>query len=177
MSHRKQLCWLLILVLLASGAVVAWKAKLLGRTYTAKAYLQIAQREPHILPRASEKYDPVEFEGFCDSQAALIKSPFVIIATLRDAKLKSLTCISDQSANHNAIHWLPDAIHVDFPSKNAGVMVVSTTEPDPQDAAAIVNAVVKAYMNEVVAADRQKREMRLRELQKIHAEKEVEVRT
>ena len=49
----KLMCWLLISVLLVSGAVVfAWKAKLLGKTYTAKAVLQLAPGIPHILPRA-----------------------------------------------------------------------------------------------------------------------------
>ena len=46
-----------------------------------------------------------------------------------------------------------------------------------QDAAAIVNAVVDAYMNEVVNRDRQERRIRLSELQQISAEKETQVRT
>ena len=56
-------------------------------------------------------------------------------------------------------------------------MQVSATEPDREDAAAIVNAVVDAYMNEVVNYDRQQRRDRLSELQQISAEKENEVRT
>ena len=61
--------------------------------------------------------------------------------------------------------------------KNAAVMQVTATQPDPSDAAAIVNAVVDAYMNEVVNGDRQARRIRLSDLQKIYAEKENEVRT
>ena len=56
-------------------------------------------------------------------------------------------------------------------------MQVTATEPDREDAAAMVNAVVDAYMNEVVNYDRQQRRDRLSDLQQISAEKENEVRT
>ena len=36
-------------------------------------------------------------------------------------------------------------IHVDAPAKNTGIIQVTATEPDKEDAAAIVNAVVGAY--------------------------------
>src|SRR5271166_4098834 len=56
-------------------------------------------------------------------------------------------------------------------------MEVSATEPVKEDAAVIVNAVVGAYMSEVVDRDQQNRRDRLDELMKISAEKENDVRT
>ncbi|MGA2256909.1 MAG: hypothetical protein ABSG53_19835 [Thermoguttaceae bacterium] len=186
MSKLKLTCWLLISVLLAIGvAVVAWRAKLFGTTYTAKAVLQLAPFQPHILPHAAEKYDPVEFEMSRDTQAALIRTERVIIAALREPGLNKLYCIQRADERHDAIRWLTDAIHVNFPVKNSGVIYVSATEPadinDPslppgKPAAALVNAVVKAYMDVIVDAERLKRKKRLDDLQKIHIEKEVEVR-
>ena len=58
-----------VLVLLAVGAVAV--RLLVPPRYTAKAVLQLALCQPHILPSAAEKYDPVEFESFRDTQAAL----------------------------------------------------------------------------------------------------------
>ncbi len=92
-------------------------------------------------------------------------------------KLKNRACIRREDDRHNAIQWLTEAIHVDSPEKNGGIMEVSATEPDKEDAAVLVNAVIDAYMNEVVNADRQSRRDRLSDLQKISADKEVEVRT
>src|SRR5271166_5437933 len=56
-------------------------------------------------------------------------------------------------------------------------MEVSATEPVKEDAAVIVNAVVGAYMSEVVDRDQQNRRNRLDELMKISAEKENDIRT
>ena len=122
---------------------------------------------------------------FRDTQAALIKTERVITAALRDPNLKGLDCIKQADERHDAIQWLTDAIHVDFPAKNCGVIYVSATAPpdknDPslppgKPAAALVNAVVNAYMEVVVDTDRLKRQIRLNGLDKIHAEKEKEVR-
>ena len=100
-----------------------------------------------------------------------------MIAALRDPNLKNRACIRRQDEKHTAVEWLTDEVHVDFPGKNnAGVIQVSATEPDREDAAAIVNAVVSAYWNEVVNFEQQQQQKRLTELQKLHAEKEIEVR-
>jgi len=189
MSKRKLILWLLISLLLVSGAVVvAWKAKLFGMTYTAKAYLELAPVNPTIFG-AAEKYDPVAFEMFRDTQATLIKTEKVMTAALRDPQLKNLSCIrkadSDDVTGAGAVQWLTEAIRVDVPAKGGGIIVVSASEPADRDdpsmppgkpAQVIVNAVVQAYMNNVVNTDKEKREQRLSELDKARAMKEGDVR-
>ncbi len=177
MSKLSLTSWLLVLVLSApiEGGGCS-RGGMGGGKYTATASVLLERRQPHILPQAAEKDDPAEFESFRETQQSLVKSRFVIMAALRDPKLKTRPCIVEQDARHNALAWLTGEIHVDFPAKNGGVMEVSATEPDPQDAAAIVNAVVAAYWNEVVAVDQQQRRERLRELTEIAQEKEQEVR-
>ena len=80
-----------------------------------------------------------------------------------------------EDARHNTIQWLTSVVQVS-PEKNSGVMYVSATLPDANEAAAIVNAVVEAYMDEVVNVDRQKRRERYDSLQRVSADKEEEVR-
>jgi transcriptional regulator of heat shock response len=99
------------------------------------------------------------------------------MAALRDPRLKNRDCTIREDSRHHTIAWLSDAIRVEFPAKNAGIMQVSATQPDREDAAAMVNAVVAAYMAEVVDNDRQQRREHLSNLQQISAEKENEVRT
>jgi hypothetical protein len=196
-SKFKSSGWLLILVLVASGATAWWavlgtkstakaatadteptvKGTTVDTKFTAKALLELRLREPHILPRADEKYDPVEFEMYRETQKNLLTSRYVIIAALRDPNLKNRACVQREDEKHNALDWLTGEIHVAFPSKNAGVMQVSATEADKEDAAAIVNAVVNAYMREVVDKDREQRRERYSELQKLSAEKENEFRS
>ncbi len=148
--------------------------------YKAEALLQLAPTQPRILGRGTADQAMEvqnEFEIFRDTQKSLITSRFVIMAALRDPKLKNRACILREDATHNTIQWLASEIRVDFPAKSAGLMQVSATEPDREDAAVIVNAIVDAYMNEVVNYDRQQRRDRLSDLQQISAEKENEVRT
>jgi len=185
MSKGKLMCWLLISILLASVvAVVAWRT-ILPTRYTAKAVVLLAPCEPHILSSATEKYDPVEFEMFRDNQVSTIKSERVISAALRDPNLKDLQCLKEAEMNHDAIQWLTDTIHVEVPAKNNGVIYVSATVPadkyDPslplgKPAREIVNAVVNAYMKLVIEAERERREIRLDKLQKLHVQKENDVR-
>jgi capsular exopolysaccharide synthesis family protein len=147
--------------------------------YSAEAVLQLAPVIPHVLNKGADAEQSVmnEFEVFRNDQAALMKARWVMIAALRDPNLKGRACVRREDDRHNAIQWLTGAISVELPTKNTGIIRVNATEADRDDAAAMVNAVVGAYWNEVVYRDRQRRENRVSELQKIHAEKEVEVRT
>jgi polysaccharide biosynthesis transport protein len=175
MSILKILGCLLIVVLVA-GVAAAWQAGLLERKYTAKAILELKRCQPCVVSRAAEKFDPVEFEAFRATQKQLVVQRFVLAAALRDGKLNNRACIKRQDEKHNAIGWLAGEVRVDFLSKDTGLMQISATEPDADDAAAIVNAVVNAYMKEVVNHDDLLRRERLSDLNTICVAKEEEVR-
>ena len=100
--------------------------------YRPMAILELEPANPIILKRTADQAQPGcnEFDVFRDTQKSLIKSRFVIMAALRDPRLKNRACIVREDAKHNAIQWLTDEIHVDFPTKNAGIMKVTATEPD-----------------------------------------------
>ncbi len=175
MTLRRFLVALLVLIMVAVGVAVWWFGLLTTR-YTAKACLLIAPLEPTILSRPGEKVDWEEFAIFRNNQAKLIRERFVIQAALRNNKLKNLPSLVREDAKHNSVAWLTDRIHVSFPEDKSGIMEVSATLPDPNDAATIVNAVVEAYMDQVVNVDRQKRRERYESLNNVAADKEDEVR-
>ena len=100
-----------------TGIVLFW---LLKPQYMAMALLQLAPSNPTILGKlTADQAQQVanEFEIFRDTQQSLIKSRFVIMAALRDPKLKNRACILREDAKHNAIEWLTDEIRVDFPPR------------------------------------------------------------
>ena len=99
-----------------AGRTMAARAQL-GKRYTATALLQIAPCRPHVLSQAAEKYDPAEFAIFRETQKGLMTSRFVIVAALRDPRLKDRACTAREDIRHNAIAWLTGEIHVDFPDK------------------------------------------------------------
>ena len=98
------------------------------------------------------------------------------MAALDNPKVKELPSFQREDARHNAIAWLEKQIRVKCLDERAGVVTVSLTSSDPQEAAVLVNAVVEGYMHEFVDRDRQTRRQRLSEIEKITAEKENEIR-
>ena len=172
----------LILATLAGGAALPAAepdpaTESTARKYTATACLMVEWQEPHILSQAAGKFDPAEFECFRTTQMQLLKSRLVLTAALRNPKLRGLPGVLREDARHRALAWLHKEIRVECPDERTGIITVSVSNSNPEEAAALVNAVVDAYMNEVVNYDRQMRRDRLSDLQQICAEKENEVRT
>ncbi len=179
--HAMRRHWLVILSTGLACAAVAGTTLwcVLKPKFKAVATLQLLSAHPTLLGKlTADQAQPVtnEFDYFRDTQQGILKDRFVMLAALRDPKLKNRACIAREDAKGNTIAWLTDEIHVDFQTKNSGIMYVSATEPDREDAAALVNAVVDAYMKEVVYGDVEQRRNRLSELTKIYADKEEEVR-
>jgi capsular exopolysaccharide synthesis family protein len=178
--HSVRRHWLVIAATgLAMGAIVGTAAFFsIKPKYEARAMIEVKPTTPKTLPGATaedvgERGD--EFTIFKGNQAALLKERFVFQAALRNNKLKNLPSIVREDARHNTIPWLTSIVQVTT-EKNSGVMYVSATLPDPNEAATIVNTVVEAYMDEVVNVDRQKRRERYDSLNSVAADKEDEVR-
>ena len=149
--------------------------------YTASAYLRVFPRGQQVVFQTVESQADAgvqnAFEIYKETQQQLLKSRFVLTAALRNPKVKGLTSIQREDRQHNALAWLTEELRVGFPGKNAEIMQVSMTDPNPQEAATLVNAVVQAYFDEVINAERIQRRVRLSELQQVYAERENDVRT
>ena len=134
---------------------------------------------PTFCPKRSKKtIHRADFECFRATRMQLVKLPNVLIAALLgDPKVPKQPSIQREQARHRALKWLGNEIRVDCPDQRSGILTVSLTSSDPNEAAVLVNAVVSAYMNEFIDVDRRRRRERLSDLQMILAEKEDEVRS
>ncbi len=146
--------------------------------FEAEASLILAPTSPVVLhsPNGDENAGVAdEFNIFRSTQANILKQRFVMVAALRDKKMQNLASIQREDARHKTIPWLISLVQAE-PVKNAGILRVSASLPDATEAATIVNAVVQAYMDEVVNNDRNKRRERYESLNTVAGQKEEEVR-
>lgn len=157
---------------------------------TASAYLRIAAHEPRLVFETAEaqpeRFTRDAFDIYKNTQAQLLKSPVVLTRALRAGNRVTLTVGTEQKQievaklqavrrEDDPVRWLQNALQVSFPG-DGEIMKVSLTGDDPQEAAALVNAVVDAYVVEVIDAERNRRNQRLSELDKVYVDKEEEVR-
>ena len=73
------------------------------------------------------------------------------------------------------VKWLARNLHVELPP-NSEIMKISLTTSQPDEAALLVGTAVDAYMNEVVDAERHRKQERLNDLDRLYTEKEAEMR-
>ena len=147
-----------------------------GKKYTASALLHISVKTPHLVFPSTEREGLAEFETYKATQEQLVKSQHVLNAAIRNLKIRELPTLQREEERRRAIPWLTSQLRVSFPGRNSEVMMLGLTTPDPKEAAALVNAVVGAYMREVVNVERNQRVIRRSELDKVWAEKENELR-
>ncbi len=154
-----------------AAAVGTWTAYM--PKYTVASLLQVSSQEQRLVFETADRADAATFEIYKSTQAQLLRSRFVIHTALRQHEVAELPLIE---RHDDPVSWLADELRVDFPG-NAEIMRVSLRGDHPQQLAAMVDAVVEAYMREVVEAERNRRRERLADLDRIHAETETEFRT
>ncbi len=159
-------------VLSAIGGLAGWM--LIVPPYSAAAYVQLSSaNERLVFETADMTGGGVNgFKMFKNTQQQIMLTPFVLNAALRDDEVSSLPEINQP----NSIAWLQESIKVTFPS-DGEVMRVSLEAPSATSCVKIVNAVVDAYMDEVVDNDRDERRKRLDDLEVAREKAETKVRT
>jgi hypothetical protein len=113
-------------------------------------YLRVHAVPPTIASGAEQKLDLAEFDFYKRNLATLIKSPLVVDRVLDDKTIRDLPLIREHEANLS--DWLADQIEVKFPG-NAELMTIGMVADDHQQAKAIVDAVMTAFMRHVVQPD------------------------
>ena len=89
-----------------------------------------------------------------NTQLALLKSNFVLQSAVRDPAIAALTIFGTQ----DPVEWLLEHLEVEFPQQSEILAIrLRGTEPQANDLRMIVDAVAKAYVNEVVYTGRQGR--------------------
>lgn len=142
----------------------------------ASAYLRIAAHEPKLMFKTAEappeRFTRDAFDIYKSTQAELLKSPYVLIAALREAEIAKLQCVKRRDA---PVRWLQNEVQVSFPG-DAEIMKVSLAGDGPKESALLLNAIVRAYLREVVDEERKRRNDRLNELDDVYSEKYQQVR-
>lgn len=189
---RRRFRWLrrlfMLLVLVAIGAGVAWGGWLIQKSYfpryTATAVLRIRCQSRVLL--YPTRRGPAEFALYKATQAELIRSNFVLLAALRRLNTPETDSLGwDATAaaaatevirqQPDAVRWLRDRLRVDFPG-GGELMRIRLTAREPNAAAALVNAVVESYMDEIVAAEQSEQRRHLDELDRAYSMKDNELR-
>jgi capsular exopolysaccharide synthesis family protein len=136
----------LSLSLLVASAAAAAGYFLVPVKYTAKIVVFISGRDrsPFEPDRAVG-----ESNTYQRTQAALVKSRFVLIAALKDPKIADLPLIKAQP---DPVEWLETALQTDFKA-SPEILTVSLSGDRADDVRLILNAVIDAYVQEVVTDD------------------------
>lgn len=172
--RRRWLAALSVGVICAAAAGLAtWIGY--GPHYQASRFLRVAQQPDVIAFDSRRVADPAnEFEIYKNTQQQLVKSRYVLSKALDRPEVVALNL--DQKGHGDLIAWLTDKLTVRFPGK-AEIMEVSMTSRDKKEAETLVGAVVDAYISDVIDVEKNKRKLRLNELDRIYTAKETEVRT
>ncbi len=173
--HALRRRWLMALGLgLACGTVAGlaiWFVQ--GDRYTAISVLQVSIADPTLFhPTDAYAADPMRFEIYKATQEQMLRSRFVLMAALRKPEVARLSAVKDA---RDPADWLMRQVSVSFPGR-AEVMYVSITRDDPAEAQTLVKAVVDSYLTEVVNVERDKKRLRVSELETVCAAKEQDMR-
>jgi capsular exopolysaccharide synthesis family protein len=174
--HALRRHWALALVLgaILGGAAGAGVWYGYGTRFEATAYLKVAQQPGLLVFRTAEaRTDYVsEFDIYKGTQMQYLKNPFVLLAALRKPEVKQFN-IDQREAN--SVGWLAEQLKIAFPGK-AEIMEVRLVSRDPAEAKTLVEAVVNAYLSEVVEAAQVARRQKLDDLDRQNSDLETRVR-
>jgi capsular exopolysaccharide synthesis family protein len=167
--------WLLALglglVLAPAAGFAAWF--LLSARYTAFAQLYLASVPPWVVDRnVATAESRSEFLSYQRTQAARLKSRLVLGAALARDEVKHLSLLQQQN---DPLAWLEDELRVEFQEGNE-ILTVLLSGSAPEQQVLIVDAVTKAYEQQVVNAERDRRAARVKELDKIYSETDRQLR-
>ena len=177
--HAFRRHWLLALALgiVCAGAVApaAWFA--VGDKYVASCILRVKMSDTPIAFQTDFQgvADRDRFEIYKNTQQQLVSSRFVLLAALRKTDVAKLASIQEAQKDGDIVGWLEKYLSVSFPGR-AEIMQVDVSRPQAKEAAILVQAIVDAYMSDVVDAERNQKRVRLGEMDRAYIEKETDVR-
>lgn len=124
--------------------------------------------EAMIKDRNQRQEHPQAFEIEKQTQASLLRSPFVIAAALRKHGISQLPLVRDKrwiGKRENPVAWLERQIKVEF-AEGSELMTMSMSAPDHQkdQLIKVLNAVKDAYMREIVFAEQNAQREKLEKL-------------
>jgi len=128
--------------------------------------------QPGITADAQTRLDAEEYRVYKETQAQLIRSPYVIGAALRRPGISQLSAVAGKD---DPVLWLAQKLYVEYPS-DAEVLEIGIQGVDQKEAVQLVNAVKDAYLNEVVYAEQVERKLRLDVLKRAYRQKTDDIK-
>jgi hypothetical protein len=125
---------------------------LLYRSHGAEAEAQFrAAARPSAIGEDGGKFDAREYEILQNTQISRIKSEHLVQAALRDPSVRSVALLADKE---DPVAWLHERLLVDFPNNDEILSIrLRGSREDAPDLKLLVNAVAKAYEDEVRYSD------------------------
>jgi capsular exopolysaccharide synthesis family protein len=118
---------------------------------SATALFQVSNQQQSIafdLNKQSQNFDILK-----KTQLALLRSYFVLNAAVRDPGIASLSIFAGQG---DPVEWLQGNLRVDFPQQGE-ILSISLVGSPPEDLVRLVDAIAKAYRDEVIYEEKQRR--------------------
>ncbi|MCA9264839.1 MAG: polysaccharide biosynthesis tyrosine autokinase [Planctomycetales bacterium] len=144
-----------LLVALLTGGLLWF---LVPDTRTAEGIIRVKRSvTPILAPDGPRVNNDQEFKVFKQTQAAMIKSPFVLLDVLRLPEINQLDMVKSQDRRELA--WLQRDLNATF-SGDSELMRVSL-EGKGEEPKLIVDAVMKNYLEEVADSERREKTQRL----------------
>ncbi|MEX2308006.1 MAG: polysaccharide biosynthesis tyrosine autokinase [Pirellulales bacterium] len=152
--HALRRRWLLALgigLVMAGGAAsVLWF--LFPESSSATALFQVANEQQSIVFDVNQSNQ--NFDILKKTQLALLRSYFVLYAAVRDPGMSSLSVFAKQG---DPVEWLQENLRVDFPQQGEILSISLSSDAPSEDLVRLVDAVAKAYRDEVIYAEKQRR--------------------
>jgi capsular exopolysaccharide synthesis family protein len=163
LRRRQTLALAIAFLGVAISAPAAWYL-VPSSKFTARARLQLAAQPPKVLFRTIETESSGEdYRRYQNTQLALVRSQLVLSACLSDKKIRDFQTIRTKL---DPIGWLQDTLKVEFVGASE-VMEISLSGDHPEELADLINAIKKAYMEQVVNVDAKRRSDRHAKLKEI----------
>jgi uncharacterized protein involved in exopolysaccharide biosynthesis len=158
---RLNLVSLLIAVIVTLAGYAVWKSHF--AKYRAHARLQIMQEVPRLLFRTVDNDNANEYKRYQRTQQLLVTSKLVLVSALLDGTISRYRMLREQT---DPVAWLREALEVEIIG-DSEVMEIALRGDSPDEVAGLVNAVKKAYIDEIVAVETKRRADRHEQLRKI----------
>ncbi len=169
--------WLpaVLLGVLAAGVVAGVLLWVFPISSQVTAYLELkAEQSSDVFGRNRGGASAHQFRIFQQSQLTLFKSHFVLKAALARREIAELDAVVKQG--DDALTWLTDNLNVGFPGKGEILEIRYDGEESSEDMTKIVDAVIKAYIQEILVKKSIQLEIARDKLKELHRKTAKELR-
>ena len=167
---RRRWLMALLLGLLLSIATGLLLLILFPLSSSISALVHVQQETTNVMDE-KKGFSPQKLEVFQETQLSLIKSQFVLQSALTRRDISQLEAVRKEEPD--PITWLQDNLQVGFYGENLALSYDG--EENSDEMKKIVDAVIKAYENEVLVADQVRFEEMKDSLTRLHNELSTEL--